>query len=99
MIMIQKTESELRIDGHSVTSTEHRTFESTQACASVTAILHFLMYGVIDELKEEPDYEVRSGKFRMNLSTLSDKALSLVSIFMTTARELSSAYACYIKVV
>ena len=99
MIVIRKNDRELKIDGHSVTSTEQRTFESTQACASVTAILHFLMYGIMDELKEEPDYDVESGKFRMNLLQLSDKALVLVDIFMTTAKELSTAYASYIKVI
>lgn len=98
MIVIERTENEVIVTGHSTSQGEKKTFESTQACASITALTHALLYGIVDELKEHPDYTIEKGNFRLNLNNLSSQAMMLVNIFMRAVEGVSTGYPQYITV-
>ena len=98
MITIRRTSTNITIKGHSTDANTPRTYESSQACAAVTALANALIFGIQDELAENAPYFVEKGDFSMDTTQLTEKGLLLVNVFTRTARELAKAYAEYITV-
>lgn len=98
MIVIEQTENEVVIRGHSTEKGEQRTFESTQACASITALSQALLYGIIEELDECPKFKIGHGIFVLDTSELSEQAMLLVKVFMRSVKGVATAYSNYIMI-
>lgn len=92
MIDVAKTMTRLTVSGHSNTSEEDKTEETIQACASVTALVQTLLFGILSTEENAPDYEISRGWFWLDTEFLSGSSLFLIDVFMMGIQSLSEAY-------
>ena len=98
MIVVRITDTNLSVSGHSNDTVEEKTEESIQACASVTALVQTLLFGLIDTEPSQVDYEITHGWFWIDTEYLAESSLFLIHVFKLGVTALADAYPQYITV-
>ena len=92
MIRVTDTGSTLTVRGHANDRKHPRSEESMQACASVTALVQTLLYGIWDLGGDAPKHVIEPGNFKLDKRHLSEKSLLLVDAFILGVQAVSTGY-------
>lgn len=92
MIRITDTGSTLTVQGHANDRRHPRSEETMQACASITALVQALLYGIWDLGGDAPKHVVGPGNFKLDKRHLSEKSLLLVDAFILGVQAVSTGY-------
>lgn len=92
MIRVMDTGSTLTVQGHANDRKHPRSDETMQACASVTALVQALVYGIWDLGGDAPKHVIEPGNFKLDKRHLSERSLLLVDAFVLGVQAVSTGY-------